>query len=50
MKIANEILAMFPVKGKAIMSDLMKKIELKETDMDDHPLEVYLNFHKQLLA
>ena len=49
MKIVNEILAMFPVKGKAIMSDLMKKIELKETNMDDHPLEVILKLWIQLV-
>ena len=40
MKVTNEVLAMFPVKGKAILADLMKRIELKNSDMDDHPLEV----------
>ena len=40
MQVTNEILAMFPVKGKETLDDLMKRIELKTTDLDDHPFMV----------
>ena len=40
MRVTNEILAMFPVKGKAILADLMKRIELKPSENEETGLEV----------